>query len=73
MAKELGRIAAVGDRVRVSGLVLEADRSDAPRGRVTRILVWADEDLKAAEAAFLGEESTIIDNDDADAKEDNDG
>jgi CBS domain containing-hemolysin-like protein len=61
MAKELGRIAVVGDKVSVSGLVLEADRSDAPRGRVTRILARADEDLKAAEEAFLGEESTIID------------
>ena len=61
MAKELGRIAVVGDRVVVSGLVLEADRSDAPRGRVTRILAWADEDLKAAEQAFLGEEHSIID------------
>jgi CBS domain containing-hemolysin-like protein len=73
MAKELGRIAAVGDRVSVSGLVLEADRSDAPRGRVTRILAWADEDLKAAEDAFLSEESSIIGEDDADMKEDPNG
>jgi len=73
MAKELGRIAVVGDRVNVSGLVLEADRSDAPRGRVTRILAWADEDLKAAEDAFLGEESTIIGDEDADMREESNG
>jgi CBS domain containing-hemolysin-like protein len=73
MAKELGRIAVVGDRVVVSGLVLEADRSDAPRGRVTRILAWADEDLKAAEKAFLGEEESILDFDDETEKEVTDG
>lgn len=73
MAKELGRIAVVGDRVVVSGLVLEADRSDAPRGRVTRILAWADEDLKAAERAFLGEEESILDSDDESEREDTDG
>jgi CBS domain containing-hemolysin-like protein len=73
MAKELGRIAAVGDRVMVSGLLLEADRSDAPRGRVTRIVAWADEDLKAAEEAFLGEESSIIGDDGAESKADRNG
>ena len=52
MAKELGRLAVVGDRVEVSGLVLEADRSDAPRGRVTRILAWADDELRGATEAF---------------------
>lgn len=60
MAKELGRIAVVGDCVVVSGLVLEAERSDAPRGRVTRILARADDDLKAAEHAFLGEDESMI-------------
>ena len=73
MAKELGRIAVVGDRVVVSGLVLEADRSDAPRGRVTRIVASADDDLKAAEEAFLGEESTILDVENDELREDNDG
>ncbi len=52
MAKELGRIAVVGDRVEVSGLVLEAERSDAPRGRVTRILASADDELRGATEAF---------------------
>ena len=52
MAKELGRIAVVGDRVEVSGLVLEAERSDAPRGRVTRILATADDELRGAREAF---------------------
>lgn len=73
MAKELGRIAVVGDRVVVSGLVLEADRSDAPRGRVTRILAWADDDLKAAERAFLGEDESIVDFDGDSQKADTDG
>ena len=52
MAKELGRIAVVGDRVEVSGLVLEAERSDAPRGRVTRIVAYADDELRGATEAF---------------------
>ena len=52
MAKELGRIAVVGDRVEVSGLVLEAERSDAPHGRVTRILAIADDELRGATEAF---------------------
>jgi CBS domain containing-hemolysin-like protein len=56
MAKELGRLAVVGDRVTVSGLVIEASRSDAPRGRVTTLTVWADDELLGATEAFMGEE-----------------
>ncbi len=56
MAKELGRLAVVGDRVTVSGLVIEASRSDAPRGRVTTLTVWADDELVGATEAFMGEE-----------------
>lgn len=73
MAKELGRIAVVGDRVVVSGLVLEADRSDAPRGRVTRIKVWADEDLVAAERAFFSEDESILGSDNEEQKVVDDG
>jgi CBS domain containing-hemolysin-like protein len=52
LAKELERVPEVGDRVVVSGLHLEADRVEARRGRVTNILVWPDQELLDAQAAF---------------------
>jgi hypothetical protein len=39
----------------VSGLHLEADRVEARRGRVTNILVWPDQELLDAQAAFGGD------------------
>jgi CBS domain containing-hemolysin-like protein len=56
LAKELERVPEVGDRVVVSGLHLEADRVEARRGRVTNILVWPDQELLDAQAAFGGEQ-----------------
>jgi CBS domain containing-hemolysin-like protein len=55
LAKELERVPEVGDRVVVSGLHLEADRVEARRGRVTNILVWPDQELLDAQAAFGGD------------------
>ena len=52
LAKELERVPEVGDHVIVSGLHLEADRVEARRGRVTNILVWADQELIDAQRAF---------------------
>lgn len=52
MTKELGRIPQPGDHVTVSGLMLEVLEVDASRGYLTRILVRADEDLRAAHDAF---------------------
>ena len=52
MTKELGRIPQPGDHVTVSGLMLEVLEVDASRGHLTRILVRADEDLRAAHDAF---------------------
>jgi CBS domain containing-hemolysin-like protein len=52
LAKELERVPDVGDHVVVSGLHLEADRVEARRGRVTNILVWADQELVDAQQAF---------------------
>jgi CBS domain containing-hemolysin-like protein len=56
LAKELERVPEVGDRVVVSGLHLEADRVEARRGRVTNILVWPDQELLDAQAAFGGDQ-----------------
>lgn len=56
MAKELERLPEVGDHVLVSGIHLEADRVEARRGRVTRVMAWPDQELLDAQSAF-GEES----------------
>lgn len=57
LAKELGRLPEVGDKVTVSGLVIEADRSGSHRKRVTRAIVEADPDLINARKAFTEEEN----------------
>lgn len=56
LAKELGRLPEVGDKVTVSGLIIEADRSGSHRKRVTRAIVEADQDLIDARRAFTEEE-----------------
>ena len=56
LAKELGRLPEVGDRVTVSGLIIEADRSGSHRKRVTRAIVEPDQDLIDARNAFAEEE-----------------
>ena len=55
MAKELERLPEVGDHVMVSGIHLEADRVEARRGRVTRVIAWPDQDLLDAQGAFGGD------------------
>lgn len=52
LAKELERLPKVGDRVVLSGLILIAEKSDARRSRVTRVLVEADSTLIEATEAF---------------------
>jgi CBS domain containing-hemolysin-like protein len=56
LAKELGRLPEVGDKVTVSGLIIEADRSGSHRKRVTRAIVEPDQDLLDARNAFAEEE-----------------
>jgi CBS domain containing-hemolysin-like protein len=57
LAKELERLPVVGDKVVVSGLIIEADRSGSHRKRVTRVTVERDQDLIDAQNAFAAEEN----------------
>lgn len=57
LAKELERLPVVGDKVVVSGLNIEADRSGSHRKRVTRVIVERDQDLIDAQNAFTAEEN----------------
>jgi CBS domain containing-hemolysin-like protein len=57
LAKELGRVPEVGDKVTISGLIIEADRSGSHRKRVMRAIVEADQDLIDARTAFTEEEN----------------
>jgi CBS domain containing-hemolysin-like protein len=57
LAKELERLPVVGDKVVVSGLIIEADRSGSHRKRVTRVTVERDQDLIDIQNAFAAEEN----------------
>lgn len=57
LAKELERVPVVGDKVVVSGLIIEADRSGSHRKRVTRVIVERDESLIDAQQAFAAEDN----------------
>ncbi|UOE44916.1 hemolysin family protein [Agromyces larvae] len=52
LTKELGRLPQPGERVAVSGLVLEAERTEGRRRRISTILAWADQALIDVRAAF---------------------
>ncbi|MFB9310026.1 CBS domain containing-hemolysin-like protein [Agromyces hippuratus] len=52
LAKELGRLAQPGERVTVSGLVLEAERTEGRRKRISTILVERDQALIDVQRAF---------------------
>ena len=52
LAKELGRLPQSGERASVSGLVLEAERTEGRRKRIATILVQADQALIDAQIAF---------------------
>ncbi len=52
LAKELGRLPQPGERVTVSGLVLEAERTEGRRKRISTILVERDQALIDAQSAF---------------------
>ena len=57
LAKELGHLPQRGDRVMVSGLVLEAERTEGRRKRIATVLVEADQALIDIRAAFAGDEA----------------
>lgn len=57
LEKYLERIAIVGDIVALSGLVLEAHRSEGRRKRITRVLAHRDDALIEAQDAFGSEEN----------------
>ncbi|MGH3705374.1 MAG: transporter associated domain-containing protein, partial [Agromyces sp.] len=52
LAKELGRLAQPGERVTVSGLLLEAERTEGRRKRISTILVERDQALIDVQSAF---------------------
>ncbi|MFF2273812.1 hemolysin family protein [Agromyces sp. NPDC058136] len=52
LAKELGRLPQPGEQAMVSGLRLEAERTEGRRKRISTILVEADQALIDAHAAF---------------------
>ncbi|HEU4465517.1 MAG TPA: hemolysin family protein [Agromyces sp.] len=58
LAKELGHLPQRGDRAMVSGLVLEAERTEGRRKRIATILVEADQALIDVRTAFAGDEAT---------------
>jgi CBS domain containing-hemolysin-like protein len=56
LTKQLGRLPQRGDRATVSGLLLEAERTEGRRKRIATILVEADQALIDVRAAFADEE-----------------
>lgn len=52
LAKELGHLPLPGERVTVSGLILEAERTEGRRKRIATILVEPDQALIDARSAF---------------------
>ena len=52
LAKELGHLPLPGERVTVSGLILEAERTEGRRKRITTILAERDQALIDAQTAF---------------------
>lgn len=52
LAKELGHLPQSGERVTVSGLILEAERTEGRRKRISTILVERDQALIDAQTAF---------------------
>ncbi|WP_353827991.1 hemolysin family protein [Agromyces sp. SYSU T0242] len=58
LTKALGRLPAPRDRATVSGLLLEAERTEGRRKRIATVLVEADQALIDVRAAFAGEEAT---------------
>lgn len=58
LAKQLGRLPQPGDRATVSGLTLEAERTEGRRKRIATILVEADQALIDVRAAFAGDDAS---------------
>ncbi|QTX04865.1 hemolysin family protein [Agromyces archimandritae] len=55
VAKELGRLPQSGDRVPASGLVLEAERTEGRRKRLSTVIAWRDQALIDVQRAFAAE------------------
>jgi len=58
LAKELGHLPQPGERVTVSGLVLEAERTEGRRKRIGTILAWRDQALIDVQTAFAGDDAS---------------
>ncbi|BDZ53254.1 hemolysin family protein [Agromyces marinus] len=58
LAKGLGHLPVTGDRVGVSGLLLEAERTEGRRKRIATVLVEADQALIDVRAAFAADTGT---------------
>jgi len=58
LAKELGHLPQTGEQVRVSGLVLEAERTEGRRKRIGTILAWPDQALIDVQAALASEDAS---------------
>jgi CBS domain containing-hemolysin-like protein len=58
LAKELGRLPQPGDRASVSGLMLEAERTEGRRKRIATILVEADQALIDVRTAFADHDAS---------------
>ena len=56
LAKELGHLPQRGDRASISGLLLEAERTEGRRKRIATILVQADQALIDVRTAFADDE-----------------
>jgi CBS domain containing-hemolysin-like protein len=58
LAKELGHLPQPGEQVAVSGLVLEAERTEGRRKRIATILAWRDQALIDVQTAFAGDDAS---------------
>ncbi len=58
LAKELGHLPQTGEQARVSGLVLEAERTEGRRKRIGTILAWRDQALIDVQTALASEDAS---------------
>lgn len=55
VSKELGRLPQPGDRAATNGLVLEAERTEGRRKRLSTVIAWRDQALIDVQRAFADE------------------
>jgi CBS domain containing-hemolysin-like protein len=58
LAKELGHLPQTGEQVTVSGLMLEAERTEGRRKRIGTILAWRDQALIDVQTALASEDAS---------------